>query len=119
MPQSFLVAAATGSLLLISRLSTTLVRAALDTDFGYEYFDLQHNYCQLEVGGYGYNLCPLMHRVKLVEGRGFRFIADDENTSTEEEAETLESGRRFYEVVLGGSTDEGIRTSSQYEVSRT
>ncbi|KAF4610282.1 hypothetical protein D9613_010490 [Agrocybe pediades] len=75
-------------------------------------YDLErwHHDCELEVNGYGYDLCPLMGKVNLIEGRGL--IANEDVIR----GEGPSSGRRFYEVALGGlsaSAKEG-RSSTEY-----
>ena len=68
-----------------------------------------HRSCEFRVGGHGYNLCPLIHRVNLIEGRGL--IGSEQIV-----VEGSSPGRRFYEIALGGSKNES-RSPSQYLVS--
>jgi len=73
--------------------------------------------CEFEVNGYGFDLCPLMHKINLIEGRGL--IAASEEIIQGEAPSS--GGRRFYEIALGGSqySNNERRSSSEYLVRLT
>jgi hypothetical protein len=99
MPPSFLLTA----FLLISHLAAqshaaeTFMRTIPNSD-------LRLN-CALTLGGYEYDLCPLVRQTVLVEE-----IKVDDGNEDENREEGPSSGRRFFEVNLGGLAI-GVRES--------
>lgn len=90
MSQHFLLT----SLLLISQL-TTDGHASRVVSHVIKDNDLRQ-YCNFDLYGYHYDLCPLIDKTLLVKGAG------TSPAESEDQGEGSSSGGRFYEVALGG-----------------
>ncbi|KAF8960608.1 hypothetical protein BDZ97DRAFT_1760559 [Flammula alnicola] len=65
-----------------------LTQTISDNDF--------RRHCALELGGYGYDLCPLVESTPFIDGTGMILAENDD------QGEGSSSSRRFYQIALGG-----------------